>query len=172
MSKTDTVEAFKKVVANYLPDGKISTEYAKNWAKNIQIGLGSSGMAGKPSKRGGVKLGKVTCLATPKRRRDFVLVSTGQRGTILVGSRLTIHGGHFAVELAKKLAPQFGQKVVVLERTVLAFTPIAATGTGDGRNDLLTTLDTVITSLDGLQAEFHQAVARLLGEHVDGDQES
>jgi hypothetical protein len=172
MPKPDVIEPFKKVVVNHLPDGRISTEYTKNWAKNNRIALGSSGTAGKSSKRGGVKLGKVTCSVAPKQRRDFVLVSTGQKGTFLVGSRLTVHGGHLAVELAKKLAPKFGQKVVVLERTVLAFTPITATGMGDSRTDLPAALDAVVTSLDGFQEEFHQAVARLLDEHADSNQDA
>jgi hypothetical protein len=120
-SKNDVGSTFHDVISAMHPSARFSSFHAKRMTTNTRVLLPAEAGAAGDEKGVVLKLKKVTMAVIPHNKFVPLVMSTQKRGTVMMGARLSPHGGEIAVELARRLARKDAMRLVVLGTNIIVF---------------------------------------------------
>ncbi|MFX0098940.1 MAG: hypothetical protein ACFFCS_05120 [Candidatus Hodarchaeota archaeon] len=155
MSNDTIISLFKEVINSKYPGTIFAEEKIKNWAKNRKIAIKPKDGTEKTLV---VNLTHAIVSRIPRNRFEPVLVFGNKGKVVLLGARLTAHGGHLAVEVSRKLASENKLKLVILERMVICFLILKAM-------EIKPDINADMGSMEKVETEITAKITLLAGIH-------
>lgn len=118
ISEKDAFSFFKESVSSKFPGASFTNVAVKRFSSNSRIVMPAEQQS--DQKKMIIKFKAVLVTVIPKKRYEPIMIYTKNK-QLITCARLSTHGGHVAVEIARKLAKQYEMKLVVLGNNVLCF---------------------------------------------------
>jgi hypothetical protein len=158
ISEKGAVSAFKTAITGKFPSATFASVAVKRFSSNPRIIIATDRSI-KADKNSIVKFKAVLIASIPKARFEPILIYTKKK-QVIVCTRLSTHGGHIAVEIARKLAKHHGTKLVVLENNILCFMMLDAASNEIA--SVVTFFDASIETLHAVNEEFHAWINKVI----------
>ncbi|HME56270.1 MAG TPA: hypothetical protein VKM55_28980 [Candidatus Lokiarchaeia archaeon] len=143
ISEKEALVAFKTSVLGKFPGASFVNVAVKRFSSNNRILIPVESTTADNQKNRVVKFKSILVASIPKKKFEPIMIYTKSK-QVMACARLTTHGGHIAVEIARKIARQQGTKLVILGDNVLCFI----------------ILD--VQSMDAIASFFNAAIEKLL----------
>ena len=114
MKEKHYINLISSLICQNYPKNYFNKAKARDLMKNNKIAIDTR-------EKKTIKLQKVNLWQLKNPRVKIVLIKTSDNNISLFGTLLTIHGGHVAVALSRKIARENKKKLVILERNILCF---------------------------------------------------
>ena len=159
ISEKDAFSAFKTSIVSKFPSATFASLAVKRFTSNPRVIMAADRTIKEDQKQAIVKFKTVLVASIPKSRFEPIVIFSKKK-QVIACARLSTHGGHVAVEIARKLAKQHGTKLVVLDSIILCFMMLDSAS-----NEIASVVNFFNASIETLRVvseEFHAWITKII----------